>query len=114
MKHILYLIFISSFLVACGNSDNKLPQECKDIFDIADQLYSKMETNPYVSAAIATKYKQQNTEFLGNYKKSLLKSNDRDKQIQGCTPIRALLKSKFERLDNAKSETDVKQIFHGL
>lgn len=114
MKNIIGLIFISFMLVACGNSDKNLPQECKDIFNIADQLYAKMEANPYVSIAIFAKYKQQNTEFLGNYKKSLFRSNDRDKQIQGCIPMRALLNSKLERLDKAKNEADVKQIFVGL
>lgn len=113
MKKISCLISIISMLMACGNSDNKLPQECRDIFATMDAIQLKMETNKYVPSSMAAAYKRQNTEFISNFKIGLKKA-DYEKQIMVCKPIGKILKDQLEQLNNAKSEAEVKQIFAGL
>lgn len=100
-------------LLACGSSDNKLPQECKDIFETIDAIQLKMNSSNYVPTSMAIAYKQQNTEFISNFKKGLEKA-DYEKQIISCKPTAKVLKNQLERLNNAKNEADIKQIFYGL
>lgn len=52
MKKFFCLIFIISMLVACGNSDNKLPQECNDVLEAIDVIQRIMDTSKDVSEGV--------------------------------------------------------------
>ena len=111
MKYTFCVIFMACMLVACG--DKKLPQECNDVFDIFDDTHTKLETNPYVPAGSAAKYKQRIDSFSSNFKKGLLK-NDYGKQVQVCKSISVMLKNQLDQLNNAKNEAEVKKILPSL
>lgn len=114
MKNIFCLILMSSMLVACGNSDTKLPQDCKDIFTIMEETHTKLETNRFATASMAATYKQLNIDkFIPNFKKALSKA-DYEKQALTCKPIAVVLRSQLDQLNKAKSEAEIRQIFSGL
>lgn len=113
MKHHICLISIAIMLVACGSSDNKLPQECKDLFETEELIQIKLDGSPYVTKSMSEIFKKNREESNQRLKKGLSKL-DYDKQVRSCTPTAKARKIQLERLSKAKSESEVRQIFPGL
>lgn len=100
MKKFFCLIFIISMLVACGNSDNKLPQECNDVLEAMDAIQRIMDTNNDASNPLENYYRIDFEEFIRIFKKEL-KNGDYEKQKKSCKlitgPIHLLLTVKLQR-----------------
>lgn len=100
MKKIIFLIFIISMLVACGNSDNKLPKECNDVIETMNVIQRIMDTNNDTSDPMDNALRMQIEEFFRNFKEEL-RNGDYEKQKKSCKlmtgPMHLLLKARLQR-----------------
>lgn len=58
MKNVCCLICMTLMLTACGNSDNKLPQECRDLISSMETLNIKMQSSIYATPIQKKKYEK--------------------------------------------------------